>query len=149
VPALTGLALLVLAYRVWSGRRGRLVQLSARTASDRPALFTRLVQLAPREPAVFGALTALLPCAALGAALVLAAGTQARASGAALMLGFAATSALGVLGGGIVLARITQVGGRIAPRVLATALVLAALYVGLRPLYRSIEPGAAMADSCH
>lgn len=150
LPAITVLALLVLARKVLGGQPA-LVQLGRKIDRPRSALFERLARLAPRDPSVIGALTALLPCAALGAALLLAAATQSRAAGAALMLGFATTSAVGVIGGAFVLARVTQLGGRIAPRVLAAALACAALYVGLSPVYRALNApdGAPPVASCH
>jgi sulfite exporter TauE/SafE len=150
VPAITVLALLALAHKVLGGRPA-LAQLGRKPEQPRSALFARLARLAPRDPSVVGALTALLPCAALGAALVLAAATQSRSAGAMLMLGFAATSALGVIGGAFVLARVTQVGGRVAPRVLAIALACAALYVGFVPVYRAFHSAdaSAPAASCH
>jgi len=150
VPAVTGLALLVLARNVL-GSGPALAQLGRKPDRSRSTLFERLARLAPADPSVLGALTALLPCAALGAALLLAAATQSRAAGAGLMLGFAMTSALGVLGGAVVLTRVAQLGGRVAPRALAIALTCAALYVGLSPVYRALHPpeGVSLAPSCH
>jgi uncharacterized protein len=167
VSVITALALLVLAQRVLRASSNAevreraavipLARLRDHTRRERRSPFARLSRVVPREPIALGAFTALLPCAALAAALLLAAGTQARISGAALMLGFAATSALGVLGGGIALTRITQLAGRLGPRALAVALTCAALYVGLRPFYGQVygqaqtEPShpAAAAPSCH
>lgn len=152
VPVLTVLALLMLARRVLITRQ-TLTQIRPRTEPTRSPLFARLARLVPRDPTAIGALTALLPCAALGAALLLAATTQSRSAGAALMLGFATTSALGVIGGGIMLARATQLGSRFAPRALAVLLTCAALYVGLRPIYRQLRvdgaDAATAAPSCH
>lgn len=149
VPAVTALSLLMLARRVL-GPRTALVQLESKR--ERTSHFAWLARYAPRDPSAVGALTALLPCAALGAALLLAASTQARASGAALMAGFAATSAVGVLGGGAVLSRLARLDGRFAPRVLAAVLACAALYVGLSPIYRELsaqDARAAHPPSCH
>lgn len=152
VPAMTVLALLLLARRVLTGRSA-LAQLRRREQPRPSPLFAWLARVAPRDPSVIGALTALLPCAALAAALLLAAATQSRTAGAFLMLAFCATSALGVIGGGIMLARATQLGSRFAPRALALVLACAALYVGLRPIYHQLHADRAGATAptcaCH
>ena len=151
VPVVTALSLLLLARRVL-GEQSTLVRLERKRARKRRTFFAWLARYAPADPGSLGALTALLPCAALGAALLLAATTQARASGAALTAGFAATTAIGVLGGAAALARLARLGGRHTPRLLATVLACAALYVGLTPLYRELRapsPHAAHAPSCH
>jgi sulfite exporter TauE/SafE len=153
LPAMTVVALLVLARRILSGSRTKLTKLRTDGVPTRSPIFAWLARVAPREPAVIGALTAFLPCAALGAALLLAAATQTRSAGAAVMLGFATTSALGVLGGGVVLGRILQTSNRLAPRVVAVLLACAALYIGLRPIYGHFraDSGQAAAAShvCH
>lgn len=152
VPALTVLALLMLARRVASPPP-KLAQIRKRREQTTNPIFAWLVRVAPRDPSAIGALTALLPCAALGAALLLAAATQSRSEGAVLMLAFATTSALGVIGGGLLLARATQLGRRFAPRALAVVLACAALYVGLRPIYRQLQADGAGAAphsaGCH
>jgi sulfite exporter TauE/SafE len=153
VPAMTVVALLALARRVLGGGNPALTKLRKVGEPTRSPLFAWLARVAPRDPSAIGALTAFLPCAALGAALLLAASTQARSSGAVLMAGFATTSALGVLGGGALLGRLLRIGGHLAPRVVAVLLACAALYIGLRPVYARLRAhGAdapAMSHACH
>lgn len=151
VPAMTVVALLMLARRVL-GMGKPLIKIRSHAEPRRSALFAWLARVAPRDPSVIGLLTALLPCAALGAALLLAAATGTRSGGALLMMGFAATSALGVLGGGLMLSRATQLGRHVAPRALAALLVCAALYIGLRPVLTQLHAGDAAAPAafkCH
>jgi sulfite exporter TauE/SafE len=153
VPAMTVVALLVLARRLLRTGRPALTQLRKVNAPTRSTLFAWLARVAPRDPSVIGALTAFLPCAALGAALLLAASTQKRAAGAALMAGFAVTTALGVLGGGALLGRVLRIGGQLTPRVVAVLLACAALYIGLRPVYALLHAGdaqtPAVSHACH
>jgi sulfite exporter TauE/SafE len=155
--AAAALSLLTLAWRAWRGARAseavvaRLVPLRV---SERRSLFVTLRQLVPQEPLVVGALTALLPCGALAAALVLAASTQQRAAGALVMLGFATTSASGVLAGGWLLQRLASMRGRVSSRALAVAFCALALLAGLRPFYRAAEASSSGAATgayshCH
>lgn len=153
LPAMTVLALLALARSILGGSRPPLTQLRRAAEPKRSPLFAWLVRVAPRDPSIVGALTALLPCAALGAGLLLAATSQTRGAGAALMVGFAASSAIGVLCGGAVLSRVLPISGRMAPRAVAVLLACAALYIGLRPVYAQLQLGAVEAapptHACH
>jgi sulfite exporter TauE/SafE len=153
LPAMTVLALLALARRILGGNRPPLTPLRKAAEPKRSSLFAWLVRVAPRDPSVIGALTAFLPCAALGAGLLLAATTQSRGAGAVLMVGFAASSAVGVLGGGVLLSHLLPIGGRFAPRAVAVLLACAALYIGLRPVYAQLQVGGADAapptPACH
>jgi len=148
-------SLWLLAWRAWRGTRDTTrVQLRRGPRTAARSVFSTLGRLAPREPAIVGVLSALLPCGALAAGLVLAAASGERTAGAITMLGFAGASALGVLAGGWLLSRMTRLQGRLWPRTIAVALSLLALLAGLGPLYRTAAaqdgaaPQAARA-SCH
>jgi sulfite exporter TauE/SafE len=143
-------ALLLLAARLWRPQRPRmgLVQLG-RSASGTGA-FARLLALVPREPAVFGTLSVLLPCGALAAALLLAATTGARLPGALLMVGFALTSGIGVIAGGALLSRLTAIASQRLARGLAIALTAAAIALCVRPLLQvASADNQEQPASCH
>lgn len=157
-------ALVMLSWRAWrSAADTGVVQLRVgprpardpQTGTPTRSLFSTLGRLAPREPAVAGLLSALLPCGALAAGLLLAATTGERTAGAVAMMAFAGASALGVLSGGWLLSRMTRLRGRLWPRTIAVALAVLALLAGLRPLYQAAAaqdpavPAAVVAPACH
>lgn len=129
-------ALVVAAIRIW--RRGggdgppapRPVPLGRRA---RTPLAARVLAVLPRHPAVLGAATALLPCGALAAAWLLAAGTGSVLGGSASMIGFAAASAVALALAGTIAARLRSVGGW-ASRLLAAGLIAGALLMSWRPV---------------
>jgi sulfite exporter TauE/SafE len=144
----TALSLALLATRAWRGASASLpvtLRITPRRRSNAGSLFATLGRLAPREPAVVGVLSAMLPCAALAAGLLIA--------GAVAMTGFAGASALGVLSGGWLLRWMTRLPGRPWPRTIAVALGVTALLVGLRPLYQAAAASDRGADpaahACH
>lgn len=115
------LGLALSAWRLWRSERGALVPLQR----SKPSL---------RRAATVGFFTMLLPCGALWAGLLIAAGSGTAASGALTMFGFGATSALGLVGAGWVAGRLRAAGP--GPRkVLAVALALGACVMVLRPLH--------------
>jgi len=154
--ALVATVLGSLAVRLWRGASER-SERSARSelvrlrTPVRPTFVSRVLALLPREPSVHGAMSALLPCGALLAALLLAASTHERLAGASMMLGFSLASAPFVLFGGALLRRLREVRGRALPRVLAVALCLLALFLGLRPVFVLARSPAETAPraACH
>lgn len=104
------------------------------SARARPGLFARLARLLPRDPAVVGVLTALLPCGALYAAIAIAAGAGSVAGGALAMMGFSLASSVGVFGAGWVASRVRSIGSPGAVRALAVAIAVGALVLALRPV---------------
>lgn len=111
-------------------RRATLVPL--RRTRGRPPLASRLLACAPREPAWIGAVSALLPCGTLYAAVLIAAGSGTGSAGAAAMGAFAITSGLGLLASAALGERArASLFGR---RVLAGVLVVGALVALMRPL---------------
>jgi sulfite exporter TauE/SafE len=159
-------ALLVMAVRLWRPPRTERSPRERETTSHRMTpwaprptvpiaigkrrrpLAARVISAVRPGPFAFGALTALLPCGALWAALALAAGTGAAADGATAMLGFAGASSLGLLAGGWLGAAIRRrpLGAR---RALAVLLVAGALIAGLRPITAVASHGKDEVPPCH
>jgi hypothetical protein len=116
-----------------------------RLRRKRGAWLEKLLALVRSRPALVGALTPLLPCGALYAALAAAGLGGTALSGAATMLAFAVTSSAGlglaglVAGGGRALDRGTE-------RALGIVLVAGALVLTLRPAVSGLLPSGA---SCH
>jgi sulfite exporter TauE/SafE len=146
-----GSTLLVAARLLWPAARdvvpaARLVRRGSGSAGA--GAFARLL---PREPALLGTLSALLPCGALYAALLLAAATRSAQAGTLLMLGFCATSGFATTLVSALLRRIDPARRRFGARFAALALVLSAGFWLARPLYpAALEPTAVpAAHSCH
>lgn len=128
-------ALGIAAWRLWSqGRPARAPLLRLGRGRPGPSLFDRAARFLPKSPLAIGALTALLPCGALAAAVVVAAGTTSPAWGAASMVAFATTSGIGLLGVGYVARRLRLASRPVLTRSLAVGLALGAILLALRPL---------------
>jgi sulfite exporter TauE/SafE len=138
-------ALLVVAVRLWRAPRAAA---PIAIGKRRRPLAARVISALRPGPFAFGALSALLPCGALWAALALAAGTGAAASGAAAMLAFAGVSSIGLLAGGWLGAAIRRrpLGAR---RALAILLVAGALIAVLRPITAVASGGKDEVPPCH
>lgn len=134
---MVALVLLVTAARIWRGPRAAApIALGART---RRPLAARIVARLGNRPEILGAITALLPCGVLLAAVAMASATATWSTGAALMLGFAITSGGSLIVAGVAARWLRRAGGA-APRVLAGVLVAGALVFALRPLPGLLEP---------
>lgn len=152
----TSLVLMLLAWRLWprtASQRSRPITL--RTTPKQASWWTRLQRLLPVHAGVFGLSTALLPCGALAAALLVAAHHADPTLSALSMVGFALASAPGTLVVAWLLQRLPQLR---SPRVMKTAsllLMLAATLLIARPLYRFTahqlagQPLHTEAPSCH
>lgn len=131
------IALGIAAWRLWRlgspGPAGS-ATVALGTGPRRRSLFDRVVQRAPREPALFGLVTALLPCGALLAALLLAAGSSSSFGGALVMLGFVTTSGAGLLGVAWLASRLRGVASPTALRLLAVGLMVGAALLVVRPV---------------
>lgn len=131
-----------------------LVQLraSSEPRRTRRSLFAVLLPLVPRDPFVFGLLSALLPCGVLASAVLAAVASGSAPNGSLLMAGFAAVSGSAVLAAGLVTQHVPR---RYAPafrRVVAAALVAAAALAVARPIQataRSASDTAPHAVHCH
>ncbi|GAB5541050.1 MAG: sulfite exporter TauE/SafE family protein [Sandaracinaceae bacterium] len=145
-------ALLVSAWRLWRRDGETLVQLG--TKPPRESWSRRLAARVPfstGHPGLLGALTGLLPCGTLYAALLLAAGTGDTRAGAVTMFAFGATSALGLAVVGAVAAQVRGLMRRGAEptffaRVLATCLLVGGILLAMRPISTLARPDAA---PCH
>lgn len=123
------------AWRLWNqGRPARAPLLKLGRGKPGPTLFERAARLLPRSPLAIGTFTALLPCGALTAAVLVAAGTASPGWGAASMAAFATTSGLGLLGVGYLARRIQWAHHPVWGRSLAVVLALGAVLLALRPL---------------
>lgn len=101
-----------------------------------------------RRPVAFGAATALLPCGALYAAALLAAGTGDALGGAAAMIGFAGASGAGLVALAALARRLRPHLARdaVLRQVVASALIVGALVLAARPVPALLTPEPA---PCH
>ncbi len=139
--------LLLLAARLWRAERTpAAASAPLRFGRRRRPWVARLVATLRPGPLGMGALTALLPCGALWAALGLAAASGAALAGALVMIGFAGTTSIGLVAsgwfGGWLRRRSTA--GR---RVLAVVLIVGATIAAMRPVGSLRAPGDA--PPCH
>lgn len=137
------LALAAVAYRLWRAGAPRLVQIRR---APRPA--ARAPRRLLEHPALLGAMTALLPCGALYAALALAAGSGGPVEGMLTMTAFAITSGAGLVAVGALTGRIRAwIGRPVVARSLAALCLVAAIVFALRPIGNLRDPHGT--PSCH
>lgn len=146
-------ALALAAWRLWRTAEARPTEpVRIGIGPRRRTLSERLFALLPKHPAALGLITGLLPCGALYAAVLIAAGSGGAPAGAASMLAFGLVSATGLAVVGAVASKVRGLirRGTEAPflsRVLATALLVGALILAVRPIGTLQEPSAGPA--CH
>jgi sulfite exporter TauE/SafE len=104
------------------------------TSTRAGARLSGVLSLLGREPGLVGVGTAFLPCGALAGALVLAAGSSSAPTGGAVMLGFATTSGLGLLGVGWLAKRLRVHRRGVLVRVLAVVLTIGGIMLAIRPV---------------
>ncbi|MGE0792171.1 MAG: sulfite exporter TauE/SafE family protein [Sandaracinaceae bacterium] len=127
------IALLVLAHRLWTSPEGRLVRLGRTRRSSTPV--ERLMRHAARHPAGLGAMSALLPCGALYAALAVAASSGGPAGGALSMIAFGLVSGSGLAAASWIAARARSLSPRpTLTRGLAVACMVGAIVFAIRPI---------------
>lgn len=142
------------ALRLWRRPRERLVRLRVadeRNATARPSAVQRVRDVLLGRPFLIGAATALLPCGALAAAVLIAASAGTAYGGAIAMLSFAVASAVGLLGAGWLFAHLrTRPSRSGVSRALAVVLALGAVMFVIRPLstLRYSEPSSDV-PVCH
>lgn len=149
---LFALSCLWLARHLWRPRAPVDVPLSRLTASSSGSRWTqRLPRILPRQPAALGVLTALLPCGALYAALVLAIGAGTAPQGAWLMVGFAGSSGIALLAATSALQLRVFTPGRSAARAVAGVMVVLACATFAQPLAARTQPQAPSPQTaqCH
>jgi sulfite exporter TauE/SafE len=138
-----------------SGATGPLIALRTTLPRSRSrSLLRSLTSLLPGEPLALGALSALLPCGVLGAALLAAVATADGAGGALLMLGFVSTSGVALVVASV-LSRYARNTSLFSRRLAAVALVVVAglsLAAPLRALFsvpQAAPTGVDAAPLCH
>lgn len=121
-----GAGLALTAWRLWRGgspRPAKLIVLRSKEDARRAA----------RRAPWIGLLTGLLPCGALAAALLLAAGSGDAWSGGLTLFAFAAASAPALLGAGAAAGYLRRA-GETPRKLLSVALALGAIVLLLRPI---------------
>jgi sulfite exporter TauE/SafE len=113
------------------------------TKKRKVGVLSRLFATLVDEPLLLGAFTALLPCGALGAALLLAASTGHPVTGALAMSTFAAITGVGLVGASVLSAKLAPT--RLGRRALAGVLIVGTLILVWRPLSGIGSDG----PSCH
>ncbi len=127
--------------------RGRPLAKAVRLGTaPRTPLVVRVLGRLPREPMLVGAISALLPCGALYAALLVASSAGSAWVGALSMAVFALVSGIGLVGAGLVARSMRSVSAR---RALGVVLVLGAVFVVARPLVRSLSRDTTPACGSH
>ncbi len=127
-------ALAVAAIRAWQRGAAPKSQGVVLGAGAAPSLFERAVARLPREPALLGVATALLPCGALAAAVGIAATTGTPLDGFATMVAFAAVSGIALVGAAWVTQRLGAIDRRAWSRALALVLAAGAILLVARPI---------------
>jgi sulfite exporter TauE/SafE len=125
-----------------------------RTRPRRPSVTARLLGRLLDAPLALGLATALLPCGALAAGVVVAGGTGSPVRGAAAMLGFGVAGAPALWAAAWAVARLRSfplaMRGR-GLRLAALALAVGALVTAVRlaPQLRALGHGVSVAAPCH
>lgn len=147
----TASALLFAAWRLVAAARVRPEPLmTLRTHARGPSRWTRLQRLLPTHPAVFGLSTALLPCGALAAALLVSASYAAPVPSALSMAGFALATAPATFAVAWLMQRLPQLRSRRLLRFVSVALVAMAIALVARPLvHLATHPQASAEARCH
>lgn len=123
------------AFRLWRRPDQPLVTLRAKRDTATESRTSRALQTLGRHPFFVGLGTALLPCGALAAAVLIAASTGNPALGSLSMLAFAIVSGVGLVGAAWVFERFSRRPRPATSRVLAVVLALGSLMFILRPVH--------------
>jgi sulfite exporter TauE/SafE len=134
------------ALRLWHRPSQPLISLRAKRATPRESLTSRALSALGTHPFSVGLGTALLPCGALAAAVLIAASTGSAWLGSLSMLAFSLVSGLGLVGTAWLFQRIARRPGPATSRALAVVLALGAILFIIRPVH-ALRHGEA--SSCH
>jgi sulfite exporter TauE/SafE len=134
------------AFRLWRRPDQPLVSLRTKAEAASESRGSRALQALGRHPFFVGLGTALLPCGALAAAVLIAASTGAPTLGALSMLAFAVVSGVGLVGATWLFERFSRRPRPTTSRILAVVLALGALMFVIRPV-RALRHGESAA--CH
>lgn len=129
------LGLGLVAFRLWRRPEQPLITLRAKSEPKRESGPSRALGALGRHPFFVGLGTALLPCGALAAAVLIAASTGTALLGALSMLAFAGTSAVGLVGAAWLFERFSRRPRPATARVLAVALALGSILFVIRPVH--------------
>lgn len=123
------------AFRLWQRPEQPLVSLRTKQDVRDESRGTRALRALRAHPFFVGLGTALLPCGALAAAVLIAASTGAALSGALTMLAFAVVSGIGLVGAAWAFERFSRRPRLTTSRVLAMVLALGAILFVIRPVH--------------
>lgn len=134
------------ALRLWRRPDQALVTLRTKQDEQAPTLVSRALGGLGRHPFFVGLGTALLPCGALAAAVLIAASTGSTALGSLSMLAFAVVSGVGLVGATWVFERFARRPRPTTSRILAVVLALGSILFVIRPVH-ALRTGDT--SSCH
>lgn len=134
------------ALRLWRRPNQPLVTLRKKQDAPAESAVSRALGGLGRHPFFVGLGTALLPCGALAAAVLIAASTGHTALGSLSMLAFALVSGVGLVGASWIFERFASRPRPATSRVLAVVLALGAVLFVIRPVH-ALRTGDT--TSCH
>lgn len=134
------------AFRLWRRPEQPLVPLRSKQEATAESRGNRAIQALGRHPLLVGLGTALLPCGALAAAVLIAASTGTALAGSLTMLAFAIVSGVGLIGAAWLFERVSRRPRPATARVLAVVLALGAVLFVIRPVH-ALRHGEGAA--CH
>ncbi len=123
------------AFRLWRRPDQPLVSLRTKEEAASKSSGSNVVRALGRHPFFVGLGTALLPCGALAAAVLIAASTGAATAGALSMLAFAMVSGVGLVGAAWLFERFSRRPRPTTSRILAVVLALGAVMFVIRPVH--------------
>lgn len=134
------------ALRLWRRPERALVTLRTKENRSSEPTGARMVNALGRHPLFVGLGTALLPCGALAAAVLIAASSGSALAGSLSMLAFSIVSGAGLVGATWLFERFAQRPRPATSRVLAVVLALGAIMFVIRPVHALRHGDTA---SCH
>lgn len=134
------------ALRLWRRPHQPLVTLRTKQDEPAPSFVSRTLGGLGRHPFFVGLGTALLPCGALAAAVLIAASTGSGVLGSLSMLAFAVVSGVGLVGATWVFERFARRPRPATSRILAVVLALGSILFVIRPVH-ALRTGDTSA--CH
>jgi sulfite exporter TauE/SafE len=134
------------ALRLWRRPSQPLVTLRTKKDETTASIASRTLGALGRHAFFVGLGTALLPCGALAAAVLIAASTGSTALGALSMLSFALVSGIGLIGATWVFERFARRPSPGTSRLLAVVLALGSILFVIRPVH-ALRHGEA--SPCH
>ncbi len=134
------------ALRLWRRPNQPLVTLRTKDEGPQPSVVSRALGGLGRHPFFVGLGTALLPCGALAAAVLIAASSGSALLGSLSMLAFSVVSGVGLVGATFLFERFARRPRPVTSRVLAVALALGSILFVIRPVH-ALRTGDTAA--CH